>query len=545
MSVHPRAGLLPRPTELIDPTALINDYYSVRPDPSDVQQRVRFGTSGHRGSAAEGSFNEDHVAAIAQAVCDFRSNEGIGGPIFLGEDTHALSGPASATVVEVLTANCVRVMIDSRGGKTPTPAVSRAILMHNEKVPTGGMADGLIVTPSHNPPSDGGIKYNSLNGGPASSKITKQIEDRANQLLANGNRAVQRQKSGSLARVERYDFIEHYIKGLPDVVDVKRIAENTPRIVVDPLGGASTEYWISIADRFGIRLDVNRSSPDPTFRQLPLDWDGRIRMDCSSPYVMSRVRPTADAALALANDADADRHGIVGDSGLVPANDYLAVVIDYLGRTRTHWNSASTIGKTLVSSIMIDRVAERRNREVFEVPVGFKWFVSGLLNGSVAFGGEESAGASFLTKDGRPWTTDKDGILLALLAGEMLAVDGETPAVMYDRLAEELGRTYYERIDAPADQRSRALLRNLRTSDMSAKGLAGDPVTECVTHARGNREPIGGVKVSTRSGWFAARPSGTESTYKIYAESTVGADHLRQIQEEARVTVNAAIHPEP
>ena len=497
---------------------------------------MAFGTSGHRGSALRVSFNDDHIAAATQAICEYRARSGITGPLYMGRDTHALSEPAFVTALEVLAANDVQVLIDSRDGYTPTPALSRAILIHNEDR-ADGLADGIVVTPSHNPPEDGGFKYNPPDGGPAGTQITSAIQDRANELLRGGLKEVRRIRyAQARAAAGRHDFLGEYVTGLPAVLELDAVRAAGVRIGADPLGGASVGYWGEIADRYGLDLTVVNPLVDPTFRFMTLDWDGRIRMDCSSPYAMaSLIGRRAEFAIATGNDTDADRHGIVTpDAGLLNPNHYLAAAIDYLYRHRESWPARSAVGKTMVSSSIIDRVADAAGRQLMEVPVGFKWFVPGLLDGTVAFGGEESAGASFLCRDGRVWTTDKDGIILALLAAEITAVTGRTPAEHYRELTTSLGDPAYARIDAPATREQKAALARLAPDQVSAAELAGEPVLSRLTTAPGNGEPLGGLKVITASGWFAARPSGTEDVYKLYAESFRGPEHLARIQEEAQ-----------
>ena len=536
MEANERAGQPAADADLVDVAALVTAYYAEHPDPAEPGQRVAFGTSGHRGSAFRLSFNEDHIAATTQAICDYRARAGITGPLFIGRDTHALSEPAFVTALEVLAANDVDVLADSGGGYTPTPSLSRAILMHNEGR-VGGLADGIVVTPSHNPPEDGGFKYNPPDGGPAASQITAAIQDRANELLRGGLREVRRVRyARARAAAGRYDFLGQYTGGLPAVVDVDRVKAAGVRIGADPLGGASVAYWGEIADRFGLDLTVVNPVVDATFRFMTLDWDGKIRMDCSSPYAMASLIGRRDEfAIATGNDTDADRHGIVTpDGGLLNPNHYLAAAIDYLYRHRDGWPAAAAVGKTMVSSAIIDRVTESAGRRLVEVPVGFKWFVPGLLEGSIAFGGEESAGASFLCRDGRVWTTDKDGIILALLASEITAVTGSTPSELYRTLTAELGDPAYARIDAPATREQKAALARLSPGQVSVDELAGEPVLDRLTAAPGNGEPLGGIKVITASGWFAARPSGTEDVYKLYAESFAGPGQLARIQEEAQ-----------
>ncbi|MGW4804848.1 phosphoglucomutase (alpha-D-glucose-1,6-bisphosphate-dependent) [Kitasatospora sp. NPDC004272] len=539
--VHARAGQPAQPQDLIDVARLVTDYYALHPDPEDVGQRVAFGTSGHRGSALRTAFNEDHIAATAQAICDYRAEQGTTGPLFLGIDTHALSEPARATTLEVLAANGVTVLLDTADGYTPTPAVSHAILTHNRTGPAA-LADGIVVTPSHNPPADGGFKYNPPHGGPADSTATGWIERRANALLAAGLEGVRRVPYARALAADttgRYDFLGAYVDDLPAVLNLDAVRDAGLRIGADPLGGASVAYWGRIAETHRLDLTVVNPLADPTWRFMTLDWDGKIRMDCSSPYAMASLIDKRDAyALATGNDADADRHGIVTpDGGLMNPNHYLAVAIDYLYRHREGWPAAAAVGKTLVSSSMIDRVVAELGRELLEVPVGFKWFVDGLLNGTVAFGGEESAGASFLRRDGSPWTTDKDGVLLALLASEITAVTGSTPSALYRELVARHGDPVYARVDAPADRAQKAALAALDADRVTADTLAGEPITAVLTHAPGNGAAIGGLKVTTENAWFAARPSGTEDVYKIYAESFHGADHLAEVQSEARELV--------
>ncbi len=538
MAVHDHAGQLARPEDLVDVAKLVTAYYAVHPDPADPQQRVSFGTSGHRGSALRASFNDDHIAATTQAICDYRAQAGTTGPLYLGKDTHALSEPAFVTALEVLAANDVTVLVDSRDGYTPTPALSLAILVHNDGR-TDGLADGIVITPSHNPPEDGGFKYNPPDGGPAGSQITSVIQDRANELLASGLRGVRRvpyATAKAAPGMGRFDFLGEYVAQLPAVVDIDAIRGTGIRIGADPLGGASVAYWAEIADRFGLDLTVVNPLVDPTFRFMTLDWDGKIRMDCSSRYAMaSLIGRAAEFTIATGNDTDSDRHGIVTpDAGLLDPNHYLAVAIDYLYTHRDGWPGRAAVGKTMVSSSIIDRVADECGRRLVEVPVGFKWFVPGLLDGSVAFGGEESAGASFLCRNGQAWTTDKDGIILDLLASEIIAVTGSSPSALYRTIADRLGDPSYARIDAPASRQQKAVLAKLSPEQFAADELAGEPVLTRLTTAPGNGEPLGGIKVVTESGWFAARPSGTEDVYKLYAESFRGPGHLARIQREAQ-----------
>ena len=543
--VDSRAGQPAAPGDLVNVAKLVTAYYIVHPDPGDVAQRVSFGTSGHRGSAFTATFNEDHVLATTQAICDYRAVHGIGGPLYLGVDTHALAEPAQASALEVLAANGVRVLVDSRGGYTPTPAVSRAILVHNS-AGHGPRADGIVVTPSHNPPTDGGFKYNPPHGGPAETDITREIQDRANELLSDGLTAVRRMQYARAAAADTtgtFDFLGSYVTALDRVVDMAAIRTAGIRIGADPLGGASVAYWSEIGERYGLDLAVVNPEVDPTFRFMTLDWDGKIRMDCSSPFAMaSLIRRQHDFAIATGNDTDSDRHGIVTpDAGLLNPNHYLAVAIDYLYRHRDAWPSTAAVGKTLVSSSMIDRVATGLPRPLLEVPVGFKWFVPGLLDGSVAFGGEESAGASFLQRDGSVWTTDKDGIILALLASEITAVTGQTPSQLYNGLTERYGTPVYARVDTPATREQKEALARLSAEKVTTGELAGEKILAALTTAPGNGEPIDGLKVVTESGWFAARPSGTEDVYKLYAESFRDQEHLAAIQKEARALVAGVI----
>ncbi|MFD8473150.1 phosphoglucomutase (alpha-D-glucose-1,6-bisphosphate-dependent) [Streptomyces globisporus] len=543
--VHERAGHPAQSADLVDVARLVTAYYALHPDPADPAQRVAFGTSGHRGSAFAAAFNEDHIAATTQAICDYRTRQGTDGPLFLGADTHALSEPARVTALEVLAANGATVLIDSDDGYTPTPAVSHAILTYNQGR-TEHLADGIVVTPSHNPPADGGFKYNPPNGGPAASDATSWVQDRANALIEAGLGEVRRipyARALAADTTRRHDFLTAYVDDLPSVLDLDAVGDAGIRIGADPLGGASVAYWGRIAERHRIDLTVVNPLADPTWRFMTLDWDGKIRMDCSSPHAMASLIEQRDAyAISTGNDADADRHGIVTpDGGLMNPNHYLAVAIDYLYTHRDAWAAGTGIGKTLVSSSMIDRVAHDLGRTLVEVPVGFKWFVDGLYDGSLGFGGEESAGASFLRRDGRVWTTDKDGILLALLASEITAVTGATPSEHYARLTDRFGDPAYARIDAPATREQKAVLAKLSPQQVKADTLAGEPVTAVLTEAPGNGAPIGGLKVCTDSAWFAARPSGTEDVYKVYAESFQGPGHLAQVQEEARALVSEAL----
>jgi len=543
----PRAGQPAAPGDLVNVAKLVTAYYTVHPDPAEPAQRVSFGTSGHRGSAFTATFNEDHILATTQAICEYRAVHGIDGPLYLGADTHALAEPATASALEVLAANGVRVLVDSRGGYTPTPAVSRAILVHNAGAGRGGpQADGIVVTPSHNPPADGGFKYNPPDGGPAGTEVTREIQDRANELLAGGLKAVRRipyARAMAADTTGAFDFLGSYVAALDQVVDLAAIRGAGIRIGADPLGGASVAYWGEIGERYRLDLTVVNPAVDPTFRFMTLDWDGKIRMDCSSPYAMAGlIRRQHEFTIATGNDTDSDRHGIVTpDGGLLNPNHYLAVAIDYLYRHRDGWPAAAAVGKTLVSSSMIDRVAAGLGRPLLEVPVGFKWFVPGLLDGSVAFGGEESAGASFLQRDGSVWTTDKDGIILALLASEITAVTGQTPSQLYQGLTEHYGAPAYARVDTPATREQKALLARLSPEQVPASELAGEKILAALTTAPGNGARVGGLKVVTETGWFAARPSGTEDVYKLYAESFRGPGQLAAIQEEARAIVAEAI----
>ncbi|MFD3675335.1 phosphoglucomutase (alpha-D-glucose-1,6-bisphosphate-dependent) [Streptomyces sp. NPDC058613] len=540
-----RAGQSARVEDLIDVPRLVTAYYALHPDPADPAQRVSFGTSGHRGSSLDTAFNEDHIAATSQAICEYRARQGVDGPLFLGADTHALSEPARVTAIEVFAGNGVSVLIDTADGYTPTPAVSHAILAHN-RGRTAALADGVVVTPSHNPPRDGGFKYNPPHGGPAGSEATDWIQERANEIITGGSKEVRRipyARALAAATTGRYDFLGAYVRDLPSVLDLDAVRAAGVRIGADPLGGASVAYWGRIAEEHRLDLTVTNPVTDPTWRFMTLDWDGKIRMDCSSPYAMASLIEGRDRFdLTTGNDADADRHGIVTpDGGLMNPNHYLATAIDYLYRHREGWPQAAGIGKTLVSSGMIDRVAADLGRELVEVPVGFKWFVDGLAGGALGFGGEESAGASFLRRDGSVWTTDKDGILLALLASEILAVTEQSPSERYAGLTARFGEPAYARIDAPATREEKAVLGRLSPDQVTADTLAGDPVTGVLTSAPGNGAAFGGIKVSTGHAWFAARPSGTEDVYKIYAESFRGPEHLAEVQESARSVVSAAL----
>jgi phosphoglucomutase len=540
--VSPLAGQPAAAGELVDVARLVAAYFTGRPDARIPSQRVAFGTSGHRGSSLEDAFNEAHILAITQAICSYRREHGIGGPLFLGIDTHALSVPASETALEVLAANGVDVMLDAKDGYTPTPAVSHAVLTYN-RGRRDGLADGIVVTPSHNPPRDGGFKYNPPHGGPADARTTSWIENRSNEILLSGLEGVSRMPYERAVRapsVHRHPYCEAYVEDLPSVVDLDAVRASGIRLGVDPLGGASVAYWAAIADRHGLDLEVVNDSVDPTFRFMTRDWDGQIRMDPSSRYVMKAVLARAkEFDVVVANDADADRHGIVARSaGLLEPNRYLSASIAYLFRQRPHWTAGAGIGKTMVSSALIDRVAKHLGRPLVEVPVGFKWFVPGLLEGSIGFGGEESAGASFLRRDGTVWTTDKDGLVPALLAAEITARTGTDPGETYAALTAELGRPWFTRIDVPATPEQKSRLRSASAESVSSSRLAGEEITGRLTHAPGNGEPLGGIKVTTAEGWFAARPSGTERVYKIYAESFRGEDHLEAIVSGAREIVD-------
>ena len=546
MALHPLAGE-PAPSDmLVNIPRLISAYYTTHPDPNNIDEQVSFGTSGHRGSSLAGKFNEDHILAISQSICEYRQKAGITGPLYLGMDTHALSEAAQATAVEVFAANGVELFIQADMGYAPTPAISHAILTYNN----GGnraKADGVVITPSHNPPDDGGFKYNPPEGGPAASETTKIIQDRANEMLADGLKAVQRmplKRAMQASNVHHYDFMMPYINDLENVIDMAAIAQAALKIGVDPMGGAAIDYWEPIAEKYGLDLTIVNTAVDPTFRFMTVDKDGKIRMDCSSPYAMaSLIRLKDEFDIAFGNDPDVDRHGIVTKSaGLLNPNHYLAVAIWYLFQNRPGWPAAAAIGKTLVSSSMIDRVAAKLGRRLAEVPVGFKYFVDGLVDGSYGFGGEESAGASFLRHNGTVWTTDKDGIILNLLAAEITAVTQRDPGEHYQELEGMFGSPVYQRSDAPASREQKAILSNLSPEMVSASTMAGEPITAKLTHAPGNGAAIGGLKVVTENGWFAARPSGTEDIYKIYAESFKGEGHLRQIQAEAKEIVQAAFN---
>jgi phosphoglucomutase len=542
--INPLAGTIAAPSMLVNVPRLVTAYFANRPDPKIASQRVAFGTSGHRGSAFNNAFNEAHIISISQALCDHRQRSGISGPLFIGIDTHALAEPALASALEVFAANGVTVMIDAQDGYTPTPVISHAILTYN-KGREHGLADGVVITPSHNPPEDGGFKYNPPNGGPADTDITAGIERAANALLENDLTGVKRipyDRARKSSCVHRYDYIGPYVADLANVVDMEAIRSSGVKIGIDPLGGAGVHYWRPIVERYGLAATIVSDAVDPTFRFMTVDWDGKIRMDCSSPYAMARLiglREKFD--VAFANDTDADRHGIVTRSnGLMNPNHFLAAGIAYLFAHRPDWSSTSAVGKTIVSSAIIDRVAKKLGRELVETPVGFKWFVDGLVGGSFGFAGEESAGASFLRRDGEVWTTDKDGIILGLLAAEMTAQTGRDPSQLFDDLTRELGVPFYERIDAPATPAQKNLLKALSPEKLAMKELAGEPVRAAVTAAPGNGQPFGGIKVSTDTGWFAARPSGTEDVYKIYAESFRSEEHLRRIQSDAQAAIARA-----
>ena len=541
MSISPLAGKPAPRSILVDVPRLMTAYYSRKPDPSVASERVVFGTSGHRGSAFDTAFNEDHILAITQAICEYRKQHGIDGPLFLGIDTHALSASAFASALEVLAANGVTVMIDDRDGYTPTPVVSHAILTYN-RGRKSGLADGIVVTPSHNPPDDGGFKYNPTNGGPADTQITGWIENRANQLLAAGLAGVLRmplERAIHAATTHKHDYMDAYIGDLGAVIDFDAIRKAGLKLGVDPLGGAGVFYWQMIADRYKVPITVVSDVVDPTFSFMTVDWDGKIRMDCSSPYAMQRLIGLKDRFdVAWACDTDHDRHGIVAKSvGLLNPNHYLAVMISYLFDHRPQWPATTGVGKTVVSSSMIDRVTARLGRKLMETPVGFKWFVDGLMSSSIGFAGEESAGCTFLRRDGSIWTTDKDGIIAGLLAAEMTAVTGKDPGQLYQDLTTEFGDPAYERIDSPATPEQKTVLSRLTASDVTETQLAGEKIDSIITTAPGSTDSIGGVKVSTASSWFAVRPSGTEDVYKLYAESFKGADHMHQVQAEAKALI--------
>ena len=539
--INPLAGKPVPPSLLVNIPRLVTAYFSLVPDPAIAAQRVAFGTSGHRGSGFAAAFNEVHILAIAQAVCLYRRHAGIDGPLFLGMDTHALSEPAFASAIEVLAANGVETMIDEHAGYTPTPVISHAILTYNLGRKTG-LADGIVISPSHNPPDEGGFKYNPANGGPADVDVTGWIEKAANEFLVKKLGGVVRmtyERARKAACIHAYDYITPYVADLANVVDLEAIRAAGVRIGIDPLGGAAVQYWQPIIEHYRIAATMVNDAIDPTFRFMTVDWDGKIRMDCSSPYAMTRLIALRDKFdIAFANDTDADRHGIVCPSGgLMNPNYFLVAAIAYLSANRPQWRRDSAIGKTVVSSGMIDRVVAKLGRKLVEVPVGFKWFSSGLIDGSLAFGGEESAGASFLRRDGSVWTTDKDGLIMGLLAAEITARTGHDPNQLYASVTEGLGRSYYERIDAPATRAQKALLTNLDPAEIDVEALAGERIEAKLTRAPGNNEPIGGIKVVAESGWFAARPSGTEDVYKIYAESFRSGEHLKQIQDDAKAVV--------
>ena len=542
MKINPAAGKPADPTILVNVPKLVTAYYAFRPDPSDPRQRVAFGTSGHRGSAFDGAFNEWHILAITQAICDYRKKQKIDGPLFLGMDTHALSEPAFASALEVLAANNVEVMISEGSAYTPTPVVSRAILRYNSGKQTG-FADGIVITPSHNPPDDGGFKYDPPHGGPADSQVTSWIESRANEFLQTELKGVKRMLFAEALRTStthRHDYLQAYVEDLESVIDMAAIRDANVKLGVDPLGGAGIDYWPRIAERYGLNLTVVNDSVDPTFRFMTVDWDGKIRMDPSSPFAMQRLIGLKDKFdIAFAADTDHDRHGIVTKgSGLLPPNHYLSVCISYLFANRKNWGRDVAVGKTVVSSSMIDRVSAHAERRLYEVPVGFKWFVEGLLAGQLGFAGEESAGSSFLRRDGGVWTTDKDGIIPCLLSAEITARRGKDPGEIYRELTRDLGDPAYERIEASATPEQKSALGQLSPADIKVSEVGGEKIQQILTAAPGDGKPIGGVKVVAKNGWFAARPSGTEDIYKIYAESFLGQDHLRRIQEEAQTIVS-------
>jgi len=545
VKISSAAGKPADPSMLVNVPKLVTAYYELRPDPSDPRQRVVFGTSGHRGSAMEVAFNERHILAITQAICDYRKLQNIDGPLFLGMDTHALSEPAFASALEVLAANNIEVMLSQGTPYTPTPAVSHAILLYNHARKTG-LADGIVITPSHNPPEDGGFKYDPPHGGPADSSVTSWIESKANEFLRRALEVVKRipfEKALHVTTTHRHDFLSAYVGDLDRVVDMTTIRDAKIKLGVDPLGGAGVHYWPRISEQYGLDLTIVNKSVDPTFRFMTVDWDGRIRMDPSSPYAMQRLIALKDKFdIAFASDTDHDRHGIVTKgTGLLPPNHYLSACVHYLFANRRNWRQDVAVGKTVVSSSMIDRVSARLGRRLHEVPVGFKWFVEGLLAGRLGFGGEESAGSSFLRRDGSVWTTDKDGIVPCLLAAEITACVGKDPGEIYHDLTRELGDPVYERIDAPATPEQKAALERLSPADIHATEVAGEQIQQILSTAPGDGNPIGGIKVIAKNGWFAARPSGTEEIYKIYAESFLGQDHLRQIQKEAQTIVSETL----
>ena len=545
MKISSAAGKPADPSILVNVPKLITDYYELRPDPSDPRQRVVFGTSGHRGSATDVAFNEWHILAITQAICDYRKLQNIDGPLFLGMDTHALSEPAFASALEVLAANNIEVMLSEGSAYTPTPAVSHSILGYN-RAKKSGFADGIVITPSHNPPDDGGFKYDPPHGGPADSSVTDWIETKANEFLRSALKGVKRvsfEKALHASTTHKHDFLNSYVEDLASVVDMSAIRDAKIRLGVDPLGGAGIDYWPRIAEQYGLDLTIVNKSVDPTFRFMTVDWDGKIRMDPSSPYAMQRLIGLKDKFdIAFASDTDHDRHGIVTKtSGLLPPNHYLSVCVHYLFSNRKSWRENVAVGKTVVSSSMIDRVSARLQRPLYEVPVGFKWFVEGLLAGRLGFAGEESAGSSFLRRDGSVWTTDKDGIIPCLLSAEITARVGKDPGEIYSELTRELGDPVYERVDAPATPEQKAVLEKLSPADIHATEVAGEPIEQILTAAPGDGNPIGGIKVIAKDGWFAARPSGTEEIYKIYAESFLGQDHLRKIEDEAQAIVSETL----
>jgi len=545
MAIHPQAGQLAHHDSLVNLPQLMTAYYRSKPDVvNHPDEKVSFGTSGHRGSALQTTFNEDHILAISQALAEYRVAQKITGPVYLAKDTHALSEAAFQTVLSVLVANNIKVRVQAGGGFTPTPVVSHAVLTHNAN--TSELSDGIVITPSHNPPEDGGIKYNSIKGGPADKNITDWVANRANELLATGLRDVksaQQSEVNASDLIESFDYIEHYVSDLENVIDMEAIAKAKIRIGVDPMGGSGIHYWKPIADRYGLDITVVNTEVDPTFRFVPLDKDGRIRMDCSSPYSMqSLLKLKDDFDIAVGNDPDYDRHGIVcAKSGLMNPNAYLAVAIEYLSQHRPHWPADTMFGKTLVSSGMIDRVVNGLNKQLCEVPVGFKWYVEGMYQGSMGFGGEESAGASFLRKDASVWTTDKDGIIMALLAAEILAVTGKDPQSLYEAQVARYGKPYYKRIDVAATPAQKRLLGALQADNVTQTELAGEKIESILTHAPGNQAAIGGLKVSTANGWFAARPSGTENVYKIYLESFISEAHLSALEVEAKALVDSVL----
>lgn len=544
--LSPLAGKPAPDSLLVNVPRLLTSYYCDKPDVNVASEKVAFGTSGHRGSAFNRAFNEDHILAITQAICLYRKEQGIDGPLYLGIDTHALSEPAFASAMEVLAANEVNVMIDSELGYTPTPAISLAILQYN-KGRKSGLADGIVITPSHNPPQDGGFKYNPPSGGPADTNVTDWMQKKANEFLANGLDGVKRidyRQALAASTTHRFNYIEMYVKELESVIDINAIATSGIKAGVDPLGGAGVAFWEALIERYKLPIEVVSTKIDPTFSFMHVDWDGKIRMDCSSPYAMASLIDLRNKYdIAFGNDTDHDRHGIVTPGGLMNPNHFLTVAIEYLFKHRSGWKKDAAIGKTVVSTSLIDRIAKKIDRKLIEVPVGFKWFVEGLLDGSLGFGGEESAGASFLRKDGSVWTTDKDGIILALLSAEITAVTGKNPSEHYKLITKDLGEPAYARIDAVATPDQKAKLKKLAASDVKAKEFAGEKITKIETEAAGNKSAIGGLKVSTDNGWFAARPSGTEDVYKIYAESFLGEDHLKKIQCEAQGLVNQVLSP--